>query len=334
MGAHSIFNRLFRYAILFPFALFGNVHGEELIEQNEPPTITHIPVVASVEGKPIQVGATIVDTSGIVQKATVFFSQSTTAVPIGIPMKGAAGGAFVGTIPGQSTMGKNQLWYFIQAEDSFGDKGETAWYPVQIKGIDRDQGEENNSSESSQNQPEQLDEPVSKSTKAATSTKTATAAKSSLLTSKAAWIAGGVVLVGGGVAAASGGGGSSGGGGDSSVPVASTGGGGGFSGNAAIFRLDPTIRQGVDIHVGVCGEDEGDELRAAGSWGASVSHVSTSSDLHNMCCSANEMMLPRPPEEDMGTIPADGTYSISVFVNGRKITQIPYPQSGVDAICP
>lgn len=102
--------------------------------QNEPPVITHKPMVAAVRGQPVTVLANVTDDSGLVKSVTLFYSLSKDAAPFRVVMKPSAGSVYYGTIP-QNMLTGDSVSYYIEAMDHVDATSETPWYVVEIKDV-------------------------------------------------------------------------------------------------------------------------------------------------------------------------------------------------------
>ncbi len=112
------------------------------IEQNLPPEISHIPTVVAFRGQPIPVYAKVTDKTGRIKKVSLFYTLSQQVAPVEVPMKRTGRGRYSGTIPAGFFSASTKVWYYIEARDSYDDKGETTWFPVDIRDPDVEQVQE------------------------------------------------------------------------------------------------------------------------------------------------------------------------------------------------
>jgi hypothetical protein len=113
--------------------LSGMAGAQERIETNEPPVITHVPVVTATRGQPIPVEAQVKDNTGDITSVSLFYALSQQAAPIEVPMKATGMNQYAGTIPANFFAQSKNVWYYIQAKDSFEDSAQTTWFPVEIQ---------------------------------------------------------------------------------------------------------------------------------------------------------------------------------------------------------
>lgn len=190
------------------------------IEQNLPPEISHIPTAIGFRGQPIPIYANVKDKTGKLKSVSLFYTLSQQKAPLEVRMKKVKGSRYSGLIPANFFNESTKIWYYIEARDSFDDKGETTWMPVVIKDPDAERVQEAT---------EAAVEPVEKAAAGTSGSAGSTAQPipAGAVTSAEAssggiptgvWIGAGVLAAGGGIAIAAG----SGGGSDDD------GGGGGF----------------------------------------------------------------------------------------------------------
>lgn len=127
---------------LMLWAVHPNGAQAARIEQNLPPDISHVPTVVAFRGQPIPVYAKVTDKTGKIKKVTLFYTLSQQGVPVEVPMKHVGRGRYSGTIPAGFFSASTKVWYYIEARDSFEDKGETTWFPVEIRDPDVEQVQE------------------------------------------------------------------------------------------------------------------------------------------------------------------------------------------------
>ena len=199
----SVKNIILSVLLMFCFVA-GTVNGKEVrIEQNEPPTITHFPPTMAFKGSAIPIYAQVKDDTGKITGVNLYYTNSKQVAPIKLAMKKTSKHTYSGLIPPDFFFdgGFSKVWYYIEAEDSFEDKGETTWFPVLLK----DPSEEQLDTPDAQDASPQGESPATSAGSAGgqasampAGATTGTAAGGGIGT--AGWVAGGVLVSAGAVA--------------------------------------------------------------------------------------------------------------------------------------
>ena len=90
------------------------------------PVIDHDPISSAQPGKSLSILARVTAPGSAVKAVHLYYTPSSDASAIKVPMKSATSGSWYAVIPSRYTNG-SKVYYYIHAEDSTGATAETEW---------------------------------------------------------------------------------------------------------------------------------------------------------------------------------------------------------------
>ena len=95
------------------------------------PVIDHDPISSAQPGKSLSILARVTAPGSAVKSVHLYYTPSSDASAIKVPMKSATTGNWYAVIPSRYTSG-SKVYYYIHAEDSTGATAETEWSIVNL----------------------------------------------------------------------------------------------------------------------------------------------------------------------------------------------------------